>query len=283
MSEPLNLCEYFLVEYAPSPLREMRIPVGLFLFDTAERLVQSGFTRNLRHVRCLDPQADITLLSSLADEFNLVLAEGARSSAVSSQQSSTAGSVYDRLRKMHEEFTGSIRVSSPKAVLTSNAEEEFQRLFREHLEPLHSRAQPHASGQSRTGSRRWIRAQLSDALERHNLADRLAKEVSVDAFTVPGDTFRINYAYRPNGVTKYLHAISLERDWNQAKLLSYTSWRIREKIPAQFTAVVADPKPDSSAVEGCRRILTDSDIQIRPLSALDPYLEEISRELGPAA
>ena len=117
------------------------------------------------------------------------------------------------------------------------------------------------------------------ALRRHALWDYLARDVPVEQFTAPGDGFRIDFAYRPNGVIKYLHAISLERDWNQSKLLSYTFWRIREKSEAQMTAIVADTDSDAVRTESCRRILVEAKIALQPLSLIDPYLNGIGREL----
>ena len=160
---------------------------------------------------------------------------------------------------MQMEQSGGLQISSPRGVRTANPEEEFQRLFQEHVE----RPRPAREKRLwREGSRPWIHARLSEAIQRHALWDRLSRDVPVEEFTAPGDGFRIDFAYRPNGgvpdgrlarwgangVTKYLHAISLERDWNQSKLLCYTFWRIREKTKAQMTAIVADADPDNAAV-----------------------------------
>ena len=165
--------------------------------------------------------------------------------------------------------------------MTANPAEEFQRLFREHIEwrdRVERQPVPRAAS---PGSRRWIHAQFSEALRRHALWDHLRRDVAVDEFTAPGDGFRIDFAYRPNGVTKYLHAISLERDWNQSKLLSYTFWRIQQKSNAQMTAIVADADSNEERAASCRRILADARIAIQPLSQADSYLEGVSRELRP--
>ena len=267
--ETLRNCEYFLVEYAPSPLRETRIAIGLFLFEPSGRLVRHGFTRDWRQVRCLDPQADLGMLGNLPAHF-----EQAISAAM--EHPGATENFYEQLVRMQMEQSGGLQISSPRGVRTTNPEEEFERLFQEHVE----RPRPATEKRLwREGSRPWIHARLSEAIERHALRDRLLRDVPVEEFTAPGDGFRIDFAYRPNGVTKYLHALSLERDWNQSKLLCYTFWRIREKTKAQMTAIVADADPDSAAVASSRQILAGAGIAVQPLSHLDPYLEGVGREL----
>ena len=282
MPDPLKNCEYFLVEYAPSALRDTRIAIGLFLFEASGRLVRHGFTGDWRHLRCLDRQADLALLANLPAHFEDIreraadlsrdqeLATGARTVAATAH-------LYGQLLRLRNEFSGAVRISEPKGVQTANAVEEFDRLFQEHIERPRP---PREKRREREGSRQWIRARVSEAIERHALWDRLSKDVPVDEFTAAGDAFRIDFAYRPNGITKYLHAISLERDWNQSKVLGYTFMRIREKTEAQMTAVVADADPDLVAVQSCRHILAGAQITLQPLSQLDPFLEEVSRELG---
>ena len=74
----LKNCEYVLVEYAPSPLRETRVAVGLFLFEASGRLVRQGFAADWRQVRCLDPQADTALLENLGAHFERLAGQGNR-------------------------------------------------------------------------------------------------------------------------------------------------------------------------------------------------------------
>ncbi len=256
----LKNCEYFLVEYAPSALRETRIAIGLFLFDDAGRLIRYGFASDWHRVRCLDPQADLAMLANLPAHFERQETE----------------SLYVQLRRMQAEDSGGVQIAAPRGVLTTDPEEEFELLFQEH----NATPQPKREKRpAREGSRPWIHARLSEALRRHALWERLSKDVPVADFTAPGDGFRIDFAYRPNGVTNYLHAISLERDWNQAKLLSYTFWKIREKTKARMTAIVADPFPGIPAAASCREILVGAQIQIQPLSLLDSYLEGVRHEL----
>lgn len=296
----LKNCEYVLAEYAPSALRETRVAVGLFLFEATGRLLRQGFAADWRQVRCLDPQADVAMLENLGAHFERMAGEEGRLQVTgyrlqekenlqgegSTEGAAGAGSFYERLRRMHEEGSGGLQISAPRGVLTADPEREFDLLFEEYVAPPRAVREKQAP---REGGRQWIHAQLGDALRRHGLWERMAKDVPVAGFTAPGDGFRVDFSYRPNGATKYLHAISLERDLNQAKLLSYTFWKIREKSQAAMTAIVADEALAVPGVAGnvalaaeqsCREILAGAQIAIQPLAGIDAYLQGVEREMG---
>lgn len=262
----MTQCEYFLVEYVPSAVQEWRVPIGVILLEESGRLVRWGFTRNWRTIRCLDPGADRILLETLPAYFE----EMVREAAAGSRQA--GASLRRRLLTMAENDSGTVQVSFPRGVESADPAQEFERLFTEHVErrpPVSPQKEP------RTGGRRWLQARVRDALERHKLWDRFHKNIPVEEFTAPGDAFRIDFAYRPNGVTNYLHALSLEHDWNQAKVLSYTFWRIRQRIPATLTAIVADAEPAQPGAQSCRQILAESQIALQPLAGLDAFLDEV--------
>ena len=274
MPEQRSNCEYFLAYYVPSALRETRVAIGLVLFEESGRLVGQRFTQDWRAVRCLDPQADVNLLSRIPAHFE-ELASGAMDpdSGVTRRTGEGFSSV---LRRMEQDFAGSLQLSVPRGVRAQDPGQELERLFVEHVAPRRPRRLPSAQ---RSGTRAWVRARLAEALRRHRLWERLERDVSVEQFTAPGDAFRIDFRFRPNGVAQYLHALSLERDWTQAKLLGYTYWRIREKTDALLTAVVADSDPTLEAAESCRRILTDAQIAVEPLSRVDALLDRVSSGL----
>jgi hypothetical protein len=276
MPEPLpeskTRCEYFLAYYVPSALRETRVAIGLVLLEETGRLVGHRFTEDWRAVRCLDPQADVNLLSLVSAQFQDLAEEAA---AASFDSGSSPENFSETLRRMKLDFAGSLQLSAPRGVLTHNPEQELERLFAQYVAPRRAARPP---AELRSGTRPWVRAQLAEAVRRHGLWERFERDVSVEQFTAPGDGFRIDFRIRPNGVVAYLHALSLERDWTQAKLLGYTYWRIRETIDARLTAVVADADPGLPAVRSCRRILTEAQIAVEPLSRVDALLDTMRRE-----
>jgi hypothetical protein len=258
-------CEYFLLLYAASPASELRVPIGLFLFEQAGRLVQFGVTRQWQRVRCLHRNADMELLSALPAYFDLLAAEF----------SGQPARLRSELVRMSGHAFGNIQVAGPRGVETEDPALEFERLFRQHVG--HSSKPAPELTSFRTGSRRWIQQQLFEGLQRHDLLGRMRAGVPVEEFTAPGDAFRIDYAYRPNGVVKFLHAISLRHDWNQAKVLSYTFGRIQQRQPATLTAIVGSDLELESGT--CRQILLEAGIVLQPMAGLDGFLEKVRAEL----
>jgi len=279
MPETKN-CEYFLAYYAPSALRETRVAIGLFLFEESGRLVGHRLAEDWRTVRCLDPQADLTMLGSLSAHFERLATENFGSLGLSEMSRPNGGQLYEQLRRMEQEFSGALQISPARGVLTTDPQQELDRLFEQHIASWAPRRPLPSHTPLRVGSRLWIRGQLSDAIRRHGLWDRFERDVSVEEFTAPGDGFRVDFRYKPNGVAQYLHALSLERDWTQAKLLGYTGWRIREKTKVRLTAIVADADPALPAVQSCRRILTEAQIAVEPLSRIDEFLDSVRQEFG---
>jgi len=273
MTEPRKNCEYFLAYYVPSPLRETRVAIGLVLLEETGRLVGHRFTQDWRAVRCLDPQADVRLLSLVAAQFEDLADDEALDGSFGAGSRPFPKDCSGKLRRMEQEFAGSLQLSPPRAVRTHNPEQELERLFAEYVAPRPAVRPPRAL---RPGTRPWVRAQLAEAVRRHGLWERFERDVPVEQFTAPGDGFRIDFSVRPNGVVQYLHALSLERDWTQAKLLGYTYWRIRERTDARLTAIVADADSALPAVRSCRRILTEAQIAVEPLSRVDALLDRVS-------
>lgn len=265
----LSNYEYILVEYVPSPLRETRIPVGLFLFDSAHRLVRRGFMQDMRRIHCLDPQVDLEMLSALPTHFENLLSD-------ISTFTTESLSLYQHLQELHTESSGGLQVTLPRGVLSLDPDAEFELLAHQYIHPPRQASQ---SRPVREGSRPWIYSQLADAIKANALFEHLKRDIPVAEFTAPGDGFRLDFAYRPNGTTKYLHALSLERDWNQAKLLGYTFWRIQQKTSAEMTAIVNDMVGESASAHNCRQLLTDAQIRIQPLSQLASYLTGVRKEL----
>jgi hypothetical protein len=273
MPEPLKNCEYFLAYYAPSALRGTRVAIGVMLFEGNGRPVGQKFTGDWRTVRCLDPNADLELLGTIATHFKEI-AGGERADP---ERTESGAGFLEHLRSLQQDFAGSLQISPARGVQTDNPEQELERLFAQHIAPRPASVRRPTV---RQGSRPWVREQLADALKRHGLWERLQRDVSVEQFTAPGDAFRIDFSYQPNGVVHYVHALSLERDWTQAKLLGYTYWRMREKAESVVTAVVGDADPALATVRSCRQILREARIAVEPLSRLDAFLEGVRRELG---
>ena len=63
--------------------------------------------------------------------------------------------------------------------------------------------------------------------------------VRVAEYTFPGDPMRLDFGYRHNGTRGFVHAISVTRSPQDAKLLAYTAEHIQKKAAfrSEFSAV----------------------------------------------
>ncbi|HXH48481.1 MAG TPA: hypothetical protein VNM47_03835, partial [Terriglobia bacterium] len=88
-------------------------------------------------------------------------------------------------------------------------------------------------------------------------------------------------AGKPNGHMKFVHALSLKRDIDLAKVLAYTMDHVRSSEPAELTAVVEGMagKDDDDATLS-QNILVEAGISIQPVALADQYAQSIRRELG---
>ncbi|MBI1984159.1 MAG: hypothetical protein HYS61_08175 [Acidobacteria bacterium] len=133
-----------------------------------------------------------------------------------------------------------------------------------------------------------IKQRLTAALARARVWERLEKRVPAAPWTKKGDPFTFDYAYKPvvvegkpNGHIKLVHALSLRRDAELAKVLAYTIDRVREKERADLTAVVAAlAAPDDEVARASQEILQERRIALQPLAGLDEYALSVRRELA---
>ena len=131
------------------------------------------------------------------------------------------------------------------------------------------------AAEPRPGTRRWVLGRMRQTFELYHLAGRLEAEVPVGAFVSPRFSFHLDYAYQPNGITKYLHAVSLEHDMADAGRLCFVFDRLRARAPAGLTAVVADGLPEDTG-----RLLASSRIEPWPVSRLEQLALSVREELG---
>ena len=113
--------------------------------------------------------------------------------------------------------------------------EELMRLY---VEPPPRERVPRLSG------RAAIQARMRTEFERAGVWDLMRKKIAASEYTRPGDPLRIDVGYRPNGVIRMFHAVSLEPGVEMAKVLAFSSSGLRagvervEKAQLELTAVI---------------------------------------------
>lgn len=232
MSERRN-CEFHLVRYVPDPVRNECVHIGVVLRDQDSRHAEVRFTRDWRRVRCLDPDADTALLEGMESELRDRL--HAETSA-------------NLMRLLDESLSLSVQMTEAKGYLAESLPAGVEELMRLYVDPPPRERLPRVSG------RAAIQGQMRAEFERAGVWDLMRKRIAASEYTRPGDPLRIDAGYRPNGVVRMFHAVSLEPGVEMAKVLAFSAAGLHagvervEKASLQLTAVI-EPAAKLGATE----------------------------------
>jgi DUF3037 family protein len=264
----LKECSLFLVRYVPDPVKGETINLGVLLHSPTDEYLGCLFTRDLRRVRNFHPDADLELLRELQSDFEKQIEE----------HGEKLGEYLDYLQKT---FSNLVQVGSPRTCLVRDPQGELAGFFARYVgtRPAAAPAED---------QRLYIKQRLTSALKNANVWEKLEKRVPAAPWTHPDDPLHLDYAYRPlfvegkpNGHIRFLHALSLKRDTELAKVLVYTMEHVRRKDPADLTAVVEGlPGRGDKAAGLSRRILEEGGVRIRPLAEVQTLAQNLRSELG---
>jgi hypothetical protein len=231
-------CEFRLIRYVPDAVRNEYVHIGVILREQGSREpAQIRFTHDWRRVRCMDPEADTTLLEGMESELRRRLNEDPDGKL---------------MRILTEALSLSVQMTEPKAYLAESLPAGMEELMRLYVEP------PHRERVSRLSGRAAIQAQMRTEFERAGVWDLLRKKIAASEYTRPGDPLRIDVGYRPNGMNhlaakdsyagtpliRMFHAVSLEPGVEMAKVLAFSSAGLKagvervEKAQLELTAVI---------------------------------------------
>ena len=207
-------CEFSLIRYVPDVVKGEFTNIGVLLrASTAEKRsdVIVRFTRDWSRVRCMDAGADLGLLESLEAEIATRLADPA----------SLAKPILDVLA---DSFSNSIQISEPRATLAESVAAELDLLMSLYVEPIKVKRETRRTG------RAAIAAAMRSQFEKAGVWPLMRKRIAAATYTMPGDPMKLDCGYRPNGVIRIFHAVSLEADTEAAKVLAWSAPRLREGI-----------------------------------------------------
>lgn len=222
-------CEFQLLRYVPDAVRNEYVHIGVVLrtADSGNAGVQTEvrFTRDWRRVRCLDPDVDTALLEAMETELRRRL--------------QMVGEASDKLRRILEESLSlNVQMTEAKAYLAESLPAGIEELMRLYVDP------PPRERAARLSGRAAIQARMRTEFERAGVWDLLRKRIVAADYTRPGDPLRIDLAYRPNGIIRMFHAVSLEPGVESAKVLAFSAAGLREgvarveKAELELTAVI---------------------------------------------
>ena len=217
-------CEFRLLRYVPDAVRNEYVHIGVILREQGSREpAEVRFTHDWRRVRCLDPEADTALLEGMESELRRRF------------QQEPDGNL---MRLLSEALSLSVQMTEPKAYLAESLPAGMEELMRLYVEPPPRERVPRLSG------RAAIQARMRTEFERAGVWDLMRKKIAASEYTRPGDPLRIDVGYRPNGVIRMFHAVSLEPGVEMAKVLAFSSAGLRagvervEKAQLELTAVI---------------------------------------------
>jgi hypothetical protein len=260
---PRRACEFRLLRYVPDPVRNEYVHIGVILREQGSReAAVVRFTRDWRRVRCLDPGADTALLEAMESELRTRFA---------------AEPDGNLMLLLTEALSLNVQMTDAKAYLAESLPAGIEELMRLYVEPLPRERIARLNG------RTAIQARMRTEFEHAGVWDMLRKRIAASEYTRPGDPLRIDLAYRPNGVVRMFHAVSLEPGVEMAKVLAFSAAGLRngvarmEKAELELTAIIepaarvgaSDEEPERLAMyrfgvetmeENQIRVLTTSDL-----------------------
>jgi hypothetical protein len=263
----LKPCEFFLLRYVPDAVKGEFVNIGVVLLGPAG--TEMRFSRDLARVRCMDPDADLEMLSAVEAELRRDLAQGESRERL--------------LKKLHDSFSNTLQLSAVTGCLAEDPQAEADLLARHYLETAAARKGRSDRG---AGPRRRLFTQMRSAFESQGVWELMTRAIRAEEFTLPGDPLEIDCGYRPhgNGLLRMFHAVSLQGSAESAKVLAYSYPQLRQGLRrkhdrnAELTAVVEDGldrgRPE---IAFGMAALEQSEILIAPASEL-PRLAQRARE-----
>ena len=116
-------CEFQLLRYVPDAVRNEYVHIGVILREQAEGGLKPPlvrFTRDWRRVRCLDPEADTTLLEGMESELRRRF------------EAEPNGKL---MRLLNESLSLGVQLTEAKAYLAESLPAGMEELMRLYVEP----------------------------------------------------------------------------------------------------------------------------------------------------
>jgi hypothetical protein len=272
-------CEFHLLRYVSDAVRNEYVHIGVILREQGSpegarpAAAMVRFTRDWRRVRCLDPEADTAVLEGMESELRTRF------------QAEPDGNL---MRLLKESLSLSVQMTEAKAYLAESLPAGMEELMRLYVEPPPRERVPRLSG------RAAIQARMRSEFEHAGVWDLLRKRIAASEYTRPGDPLKIDIGYRPNGMIRMFHAVSLEPGVEMAKVLAFSAASLRagvariEKAQLELTAIVEPAARLGATAEEPERLemyrfgvetMEEHQIRVLTTSDLGRVAETARREL----
>jgi hypothetical protein len=266
----LKQCEFFLLRYVPDAVKNEFVNIGVVL-SSRDGATQFRMTRDWSRVRCVDPAADLEMLEAIETELRARLSQGDEARVAI-------------LKKLDDSFSNLLQISEIKPCLAEDPQAEIETLAK-----LYLQSERREKIVRDAGARTRIFNRMRSAFEHAGVWDdpRMWKKVPVGELAANGDPLKIDCGYRPNGIVRIFHAVSLETDINAAKVLAYSLPALqaaileKEKAQTELTAIVeANLDNRDKQVAFALATLEHSSIKIAGIDKLPTLAERARKELN---
>lgn len=219
-------CIFQLFRYAPDRLRGEFVNIGVMLRKVDSNQLghtEVRFTHDWRRIRCLDSTVDTAQLEAMESELRREL---------------TKNPDTELMRILNESLSLNIQITGQKGYLAESLPAGMDELMRLYVDS------PKRERFDRLGGKAVIQAKMRRQFERAGVWDLMRKRIAVSQYTRPGDPLRIDAGYRPNGMIRMFHAVSLEPGVEMAKVLAFSVAGLRagvervEQASLELTAII---------------------------------------------
>jgi hypothetical protein len=195
--------EFFLLRYVPDVVKGEFVNFGVLALENGPNgaeLIDVRIMKDWGRLLCLDPQADLDVLSALEKEIR--------------QEIGRTKDQVTLLKKMEDSFSNLVQISPVMPSLTERtALAEIEVVARMYLETPKLRRTREPAG------RQKILETMREEFDKAGVA-KFVLPVPVEPYTKPGDHFQFDFGYRAKGGIKLFQAVSLKASVDTAVLLA---------------------------------------------------------------
>jgi len=261
--------EFFLLRYVPDAVKGEFVNFGLVAIENGPNgaeLIDVRFTKDRSRILCLDPQADLEMLTKLQEEIKQEI-----------------GAAKDRavmLRRMEDSFSNVIQVSEVMPASTKeSAATEIETVATIFLESPKLRRTREPAGRHR------ILETMRNEFEKAGVMV-LLNTVPAEPYTKAGDPFKFDFGYNTGREIKLFQAVSMRAGVDSAVMLAARYPKIAPEmarvtgLPPMLTAVVeAELDKSRSEVGFALEMMRESRIRVLSTADVRGIAEVARREL----
>jgi len=261
--------EFFLLRYVPDAVKGEFVNFGVLALENGPNgaeLIDVRIMKDWGRLLCLDPQADLDVLSALEKEIR--------------QEVGRTKDQVTLFKKMEDSFSNLVQISPVMPALTERtAIAEIEDVARMFLETPKLRRTREPAG------RQKILETMREEFDKAGVLV-LLNAVPTEPYTKPGDPFAFDFGYRFGGEIKLFHAVSMKASVDSAVMLAArypkivpTMAQITGAAP-MLTAVVESELDRTSSETGfALEMMEESKIRIARTVEMEKIAELARREL----